>query len=121
MDKILIKGGKPLLGTVEISGAKNAALPALAATLLTGDAVVLQNVPCVRDIQTTGQMLRDLGCDTDFRTLESTHSCRVSASNVPRVMHLMNVTNLRLRLFLELLARLAARSLARCCASVQDP
>jgi UDP-N-acetylglucosamine 1-carboxyvinyltransferase len=61
MDKILIKGGKPLLGTVEISGAKNAALPALAATLLTSDAVVLQNVPCVRDIQTTGQMLRDLG------------------------------------------------------------
>ena len=40
MDKILIKGGKPLLGTVEISGAKNAALPALAATLLTGDPVV---------------------------------------------------------------------------------
>jgi UDP-N-acetylglucosamine 1-carboxyvinyltransferase len=82
MDKILIKGGKPLLGTVEISGAKNAALPALAATLLTSDAVVLQNVPCVRDIQTTGQMLRDLGCETDFRTLASTHSCRVSANNV---------------------------------------
>ena len=76
MDKILIKGGKPLLGTVEISGAKNAALPALAATLLTSDAVVLQNVPCVRDIQTTGQMLRDLGCEADFRTLASTHSCR---------------------------------------------
>lgn len=70
------------MGTVEISGAKNAALPALAATLLTGDAVVLQNVPCVRDIQTTGQMLSDLGCDTDFRTLASTHSCRVSAHNV---------------------------------------
>ena len=82
MDKILIKGGRPLLGTVEVSGAKNAALPALAATLLTGDTVVLQNVPCVRDIQTTGQMLRDLGCDTDFRTLESTHSCRVSARKV---------------------------------------
>lgn len=82
MDKILIKGGKPLLGTVEISGAKNAALPALAATLLTGDTIVLHNVPCVRDIQTTGQMLRDLGCETDFRTLESTHSCRVSAHDV---------------------------------------
>lgn len=82
MDKILIKGGRPLLGTVEISGAKNAALPALAATLLTGDTIVLHNVPCVRDIQTTGQMLRDLGCDTDFRTLESTHTCRVSAHNV---------------------------------------
>jgi UDP-N-acetylglucosamine 1-carboxyvinyltransferase len=82
MDKIVIKGGKPLLGTVEVSGAKNAALPALAATLLTGDAIVLHNVPCVRDIQTTGQMLRDLGCDTDFRTLESTHTCHVFAQNV---------------------------------------
>ncbi|MBM3802935.1 MAG: UDP-N-acetylglucosamine 1-carboxyvinyltransferase [Acidimicrobiia bacterium] len=82
MDKILIKGGRPLLGAVEISGAKNAALPALAATLLTEDPIVLHNVPCVRDIQTTGQMLRDLGCETDFRTLESTHSCKVLARNV---------------------------------------
>src|SRR5262245_54688283 len=82
MDKILIKGGKPLLGTVDISGAKNAALPALAATLLTGDTVVLQNVPCVRDIQTTDRFLRVLGWDTDFWTLESTHSGRVSARNV---------------------------------------
>lgn len=82
MDKILIKGGRPLLGAVEISGAKNAALPALAATLLTEDPVVLHNLPCVRDIQTTGQMLRDLGCETDFRTLESTHSCKVLARNV---------------------------------------
>jgi len=70
------------LGAVEISGAKNAALPALAATLLTEDPIVLHNVPCVRDIQTTGQMLRDLGCETDFRTLESTHSCKVLARNV---------------------------------------
>lgn len=70
------------MGAVEISGAKNAALPALAATLLTEDPVVLHNLPCVRDIQTTGQMLRDLGCETDFRTLESTHSCKVLARNV---------------------------------------
>lgn len=70
------------MGAVEISGAKNAALPALAATLLTEDPIVLHNVPCVRDIQTTGQMLRDLGCETDFRTLESTHSCKVLARNV---------------------------------------
>jgi len=52
MDKFVICGGNPLVGTVRISGAKNAALPAMAAALLTDEAVVLENVPDVRDIQT---------------------------------------------------------------------
>jgi UDP-N-acetylglucosamine 1-carboxyvinyltransferase len=52
VDKILIKGGKPLFGSVAISGAKNAALPAMAAALLTNEEVVLDNVPCVRDVET---------------------------------------------------------------------
>jgi UDP-N-acetylglucosamine 1-carboxyvinyltransferase len=82
MDKIVIRGGTSLHGQVEISGAKNAALPALAATLLTTDAVLLYNVPCVRDIQTTGQLLRALGCEIDLSTLASAHSCRVSAKEV---------------------------------------
>jgi UDP-N-acetylglucosamine 1-carboxyvinyltransferase len=82
MDKILIKGRTPLYGTVEISGAKNAALPAMAATLLTEDKVVLHNVPSVRDIQTTGQVLKELGCETDLRRLASTHSCEVAAQRI---------------------------------------
>lgn len=45
MDKIVINGGAKLLGTVEISGAKNAALPVLIGTILTGDRCVIENVP----------------------------------------------------------------------------
>jgi len=57
MEKFLIKGGVRLEGTVRISGAKNAALPAMAAALLTKEAVRLQNVPRVRDIITMGKLL----------------------------------------------------------------
>jgi UDP-N-acetylglucosamine 1-carboxyvinyltransferase len=61
MDKLLITGGKPLRGEVEISGAKNAALPCLCASLLTGDTVTLENVPQLNDIGTTLRLLRKLG------------------------------------------------------------
>jgi len=57
MDKFVIRGGNPLLGTVRVSGAKNAALPAMAAALLTEEAVILENVPQVRDIETTRKLL----------------------------------------------------------------
>jgi len=57
MDKFLIRGGKALRGTVEISGAKNSALPAMAASLLTAEAVTLRNIPKVRDIVTMGKLL----------------------------------------------------------------
>jgi len=61
MDKFLITGGTPLHGTVEISGAKNAALPAMAASLLTADRVALHNVAKVRDIITMGKLLAHMG------------------------------------------------------------
>jgi UDP-N-acetylglucosamine 1-carboxyvinyltransferase len=57
MDKFLIQGGASLDGTVEISGAKNAALPAMAAALLTSEPVRLANIPRVRDIITMGRLL----------------------------------------------------------------
>jgi UDP-N-acetylglucosamine 1-carboxyvinyltransferase len=57
MDKFLIRGGKPLHGTVQIGGAKNSALPAMAAALLTAEPVTLRNVPKVRDIITMGKLL----------------------------------------------------------------
>jgi UDP-N-acetylglucosamine 1-carboxyvinyltransferase len=57
MDKFRIEGGKPLEGWVRISGAKNAALPAMAAALLTSDRVELENIPRVRDIVTMGRLL----------------------------------------------------------------
>jgi UDP-N-acetylglucosamine 1-carboxyvinyltransferase len=61
MDKFLITGGKPLHGTVSISGAKNSALPAMAASLLTADRIALHNVPMVRDIITMGKLLAYMG------------------------------------------------------------
>jgi UDP-N-acetylglucosamine 1-carboxyvinyltransferase len=57
MDKFLIKGGKPLHGTVPISGAKNSALPVMAASLLTADKVTLHNIPKVRDLITMSKLL----------------------------------------------------------------
>ena len=61
MDKLLIEGGRPLEGTVRISGAKNAALPAMAAALLTSERVELDNIPRVRDIITMGRLLAQMG------------------------------------------------------------
>ena len=61
MDKLIIRGGKRLKGTVEISGAKNAALPIIAATILTGGEHHIENVPHLRDVMTMGRLLADLG------------------------------------------------------------
>ena len=66
MDKFVIRGGNPLLGTVRISGAKNAALPAMAAALLTDEPVVLENIPQVRDIETTRKLLSAMGADVEL-------------------------------------------------------
>jgi UDP-N-acetylglucosamine 1-carboxyvinyltransferase len=67
MDRIRVVGGRPLEGTVRISGAKNASLPDLCASLLTDDLVVLENVPEVRDIRTMGRVLTSLGAGVEFR------------------------------------------------------
>ena len=68
MDKFVIRGGNPLLGTVRISGAKNAALPAMAAALLTEEPVILENVPQVRDIETERKLLAAMGAEVDWVT-----------------------------------------------------
>src|SRR5258708_13884427 len=61
MDKFLIKGGKPLHGTVSVSGAKNSALPVMAAALLTSDQVSVHNIPKVRDLITMRSEERRVG------------------------------------------------------------
>src|SRR5215467_4604090 len=66
MDKFVVRGGNPLLGTVKISGAKNAALPAMAAALLTDDQVVLENIPQVRDIETERKLLAAMGAEVEL-------------------------------------------------------
>ena len=67
MDTLLIEGGIPLEGTVEVRGAKNAALPILFATLLTDEQCVIRNVPELQDVLSTLQILRDLGMDCERR------------------------------------------------------
>ncbi len=65
MDKIRVLGGHSLSGRVEISGAKNAALPAMAASLLTSETVHLENVPYVRDVLTAQNLLGEMGVETE--------------------------------------------------------
>ncbi len=79
MDKFSIKGGNPLHGTVTISGAKNSALPCLAATLLSPKTVTLHNVPYVRDLITQRRLLEDLGAET---LLINKHSHKITASDI---------------------------------------
>ncbi len=61
MDKFRIAGGRPLHGRIAVSGAKNSALPCMAAALLSAESVTLHNVPYVRDIITQRRLLEDLG------------------------------------------------------------
>ncbi len=63
MDRIRITGGAPLNGTIPISGAKNAALPLMIASLLTADRLTLKNVPNLVDVMTLGRILRNHGVD----------------------------------------------------------
>ncbi len=65
MDKLLIRGGRPLHGTVAISGAKNAALPELCAALLVAEPVTLHNVPQLQDVATVLKLLRHMGAAAD--------------------------------------------------------
>src|SRR5258707_7522798 len=80
MDKFVIQGGTPLHGEIAISGAKNSALPALAACLLTAEPVTLARIPAVRDIATMQKLLRHAGAHV------TTHNgcVRVEAAELAR-------------------------------------
>src|SRR6201984_2582125 len=95
MDKLVIRGGNPLLGTVRISGAKNAALPCMAAALLTDEPVVIENIPKVRDIETTRKLLAAMGAEVELgygraqdrttiwaRTLNAPEACYEMVKNM---------------------------------------
>jgi UDP-N-acetylglucosamine 1-carboxyvinyltransferase len=83
MDAIRIRGGRTLRGTLKVSGAKNAALPILCATLLADGPSLLRNVPALRDIDTTAALLRFLGCDVVVDKVA--HEVRVAATKLNRV------------------------------------
>ncbi len=79
MDKLLIQGGVPLTGEVRISGAKNATLPILCASLLSADTLSLQNVPHLRDVTTTLNLLGQMGVEV---SLDEKLGVGLTAANV---------------------------------------
>jgi len=83
MDSFIIKGGRPLRGTVRINGAKNACLPLMAAALLTDQPVVLRGVPALSDVRSMEKLLATLGCeltaDSTTRTLTGTDGSKNTA------------------------------------------
>jgi UDP-N-acetylglucosamine 1-carboxyvinyltransferase len=68
MDKFVIRGGVPLKGEIAVNGAKNSALPVLAACLLSDEPVLLRGIPNVRDILTMARLLRNIGASLDMKT-----------------------------------------------------
>lgn len=82
MDKFVIRGGNPLLGTVRISGAKNAALPAMAAALLTEEPVILENIPQVRDIETERKLLAAVGAEVELGYGRAQHRTTICCRNL---------------------------------------
>jgi UDP-N-acetylglucosamine 1-carboxyvinyltransferase len=81
MDKLLIRGGRPLKGEVQISGAKNAALPQLCAALLSAEPVTLHNVPQLQDVATMLKLLRHMGATAE-RSAERPDEVRIDASRI---------------------------------------
>jgi UDP-N-acetylglucosamine 1-carboxyvinyltransferase len=79
MDKFVIRGGNPLLGTIRVSGAKNAALPCMAAALLTDEPVILENIPQVRDIETTRKLLAAMGAEVELGFGRAHHRTTICA------------------------------------------
>jgi UDP-N-acetylglucosamine 1-carboxyvinyltransferase len=88
MDRFVIRGGNPLVGSIRVSGAKNSALPCMAAAILTEDEVVLENIPQVRDIATERKLLASMGAEVEIGAGEAhdrtTISCRSLSDPVAR-------------------------------------
>ena len=83
MDKLLIRGGRPLKGEVTISGAKNAALPELCAALLVGAPVTLANVPALQDVATTLKLLANMGVSA-ARSATDPHQIQLDATAITK-------------------------------------
>ncbi len=80
MDKFVVRGGNPLLGTIKVSGAKNSALPCMAAAILTEDELVLENIPQVRDIETERKLLSAMGAEVDLGYGRAQHRTRIKCA-----------------------------------------
>jgi len=82
LDKFLVTGGWPLTGTIHVSGAKNSALPCMAAAILTTEDVVLENIPQVRDIDTERKLLAAMGADVELWDDGSTRRTKINCASL---------------------------------------
>jgi len=82
MDKFVIRGGNPLTGTIRVSGAKNSALPCMAAAILTEDEVTLENIPQVRDIETERRLLASMGAEVQLGSGTADHRTSICCRNL---------------------------------------
>src|SRR6201989_2584276 len=82
MDKFVIRGGEPRPGPARVSGTKTAARPCMAAALLTDEPVVLENIPQVRDIETTRKLLAAMGAEGELGYGRAQHRTTISCKNL---------------------------------------
>src|SRR3546814_240173 len=123
MDKLLITGGRRLNGEITVSGAKNAALPILCASLLTADTLSLANVPVLNDIGTTLRLLRQLGVDAQPESDGTVTLCAASVNSIEAPYDLVKTMRASILVLGPLLARFgeARVSLPGGCAIGQRP
>jgi UDP-N-acetylglucosamine 1-carboxyvinyltransferase len=83
MDKFVIRGGNPLVGTIRVSGAKNSALPCMAAAILTEGQITLENIPQVRDIETERKLLVSMGAEVELGAGSADHQTTIRFKTIP--------------------------------------
>ncbi|MEA3489101.1 MAG: UDP-N-acetylglucosamine 1-carboxyvinyltransferase, partial [Candidatus Omnitrophota bacterium] len=104
MDKLVIEGGKKLSGSIRISGAKNACLPILAATVLTEERCVIENVPDLNDVSTMVEILTKLGRNVE----RDGHRVEISSGGVKNVIAAYDLVS-TMRASISVLGPLLAR------------
>lgn len=82
MEQFIMKGGNPLVGDVTIGGAKNAALGILAASIMTDEDVIIDNLPDVRDINVMLEAIQEIGADVERI---GRHTAKINASGIKEV------------------------------------
>lgn len=81
MNKIIVRGGRPLNGSVTISGMKNAALPIVFASTITGEECIIENIPKVDDVMRSLEIIREMGAEVEFTDIFET-TVRINAKNL---------------------------------------
>ena len=108
MQKLIIQGGVRLSGDVTISGAKNAALPILCASLLTGETLVVENVPHLNDITTMLDLLQQMGVQTNVDSNRRTELTAAHLSNLVAPYEMVKTMRAAILVLGPMLARAGA-------------